>query len=353
MYSEESYEIIKDRMLNVLDTALDKREGTFINDMYSPIAIEFAKTYIELDTIHSLLFVEDSEGEYLDKRVTEFGIMRKDGERARGIITFEGTDNTLVPRNMEISTDGGFKYLTISQGYIKDGSIDIEVEALEVGELYNIEANSNWELPRNVSVDKLSNVEKFEGGLDVESDGDLKKRFFDAVHNVRTSGNKNNYIYWAKECPGIFNAEVYPLHGGPGTVKVVVSGENRMPVDDEILENCKDIIIENAPIGATPTILTTTIFNIDINLSITIDGEYVEEDIISEVKKSIATYIGSCTDKIYYNKLAAKILSCEGVIDYTNLTVNGSSSNIITIPTDNVAVIDEINITTNVGVANE
>jgi hypothetical protein len=48
---------------------------------------------------------------------------------------------------------------------------------------------------------------------------------------------KNNYIYWAKECPGIFNAEVYPLHGGPGTVKVVVSGENRMPVDDEILEN--------------------------------------------------------------------------------------------------------------------
>jgi hypothetical protein len=57
--------------------------------------------------------------------------------------------------------------------------------------------------------------------------------------------------------------------------------------------------------------------------------------------------------KIYYNKLAAKILSCEGVIDYTNLTVNGSSSNIITIPTDNVAVIDEINITTNVGVANE
>ena len=125
MYSEESYEIIKDRMLNVLDTALDKREGTFINDMYSPIAIEFAKTYIELDTIHSLLFVEDSEGEYLDKRVTEFGIMRKDGERARGIITFEGTDNTLVPRNMEISTDGGFKYLTISQGYIKDGSIDI------------------------------------------------------------------------------------------------------------------------------------------------------------------------------------------------------------------------------------
>ena len=76
MYSEESYEIIKDRMLNVLDTALDKREGTFINDMYSPIAIEFAKTYIELDTIHSLLFVEDSEGEYLDKRVTEFVIMR-------------------------------------------------------------------------------------------------------------------------------------------------------------------------------------------------------------------------------------------------------------------------------------
>lgn len=353
MYSEQSYETIKDRMLDVLDTTLDKREGTFINDMYSPIAIEFAKTYIELDTIHSLLFVEDSEGEFLDKRVTEFGVMRKPGERARGIIRFEGINDTLVPRNMEIVTDGGYKYLTISQGYIKDGFIDIEVEAQEVGELYNIEANSNWELPSDISVDKLSNAGKFEGGLDVESDGDLKKRFFDAVHNVRTSGNKNDYIYWSKETPGIYNAEVYPLHAGPGTVKVVVSGENRMPVDAEILADCEATIIENAPIGATLTVLTTTIFNVTINLSLTIDGEYVEEDIRQEVEKAITTYVGTCTDKIYYNKLAAKVLSCEGVIDYTELTINGSSSNIITIPTDNVAVIDEINITTNIGVANE
>ena len=46
VYSEQDYETIKNRMLDVLDTTLDKREGTFINDMYSPMAIEFAKTYI-------------------------------------------------------------------------------------------------------------------------------------------------------------------------------------------------------------------------------------------------------------------------------------------------------------------
>ena len=353
MYSEQDYETIKNRMLDVLDTTLDKREGTFINDMYSPMAIEFAKTYIELDTIHSLLFVEDSVGDYLDKRVSEFGVMRKAGERAKGVVTFTGENNTLIPRNLEISTDGGYTYLTISQGYIKDGSVDILVEADEVGEIYNISANTTWSLPKDIVVGELSNKDAFEGGVDIESDGDLKKRFFDAVHNVRTSGNKNDYIYWAKETVGVYNAEVYPLWNGNGTVKVVVSGENRMPVDDEILQTCKNNIIENAPIGATLTVLTTTLFNVSINLSISIDESYDSSDVKLAVENAIKSYIGTCVDKIYYNKLGAKILSCDGVIDYTVLTINGSSSSVINIPADNVAVVTNINTSISEGVVYE
>ena len=124
---------------------------------------------------------------------------------------------------------------------------------------------------------------------------------FDAVHNVRTSGNKNDYIYWAKETVGISNAEVYPLWNGNGTVKVVVSGENRMPVDEEILQTCKNNIIENAPIGATLTVLTTTLFNVSINLSISIDESYDSSEVKLAVENAIKNYIGTCVDKIFYS----------------------------------------------------
>ena len=353
MFQEQDYDVIKNRMLNNLDYDIDKREGSFINDMYSPIAIEFAKTYMEMDNVHSIMFVESAFGEDLDRKVYEFGVPRKQGERARGTIKFKGADKTLVPRNMQVCTDGGFKYLTISQGYIVDGEVDILVEAEEVGEIYNIEANTKWDLPMDIVVEELVNEADFEGGIDIEGDEDLRVRFFDTIQNVRTSGNKNDYEYWAKEVPGVFNADVYPLHSGAGTVKVVASGEGRLPLSSEILENCRNYILDSAPIGATVTVITTSLFNVTINTVLTIDEEYDEENVKTEVEKAIRDYIGTCVDKIYYNKLGAKILSCNGVIDYTTLTVNDKTSAIISIPADNVANIKAINISTSVGVYSE
>ena len=126
-----------------------------------------------------------------------------------------------------------------------------------------------------------------------------------------------------------------------------------MPVDEEILQTCKNNIIENAPIGATLTVLTTTLFNVSINLSISIDESYDSSEVKLAVENAIKNYIGTCVDKIYYNKLGAKILSCDGVIDYTVLTINGSSSSVINIPADNVAVVTNINTSISEGVVYE
>lgn len=353
MYSEESFEIIKERMLNNLEYDIDKREGSFINDMYAPIASEFIKAYMEMDNVHSILFVEDALGEDLDKKVFEFGVPRKLGERAKGILTFKGDENTLVPRNMEVTTDGNFRYITISQGYIKNGFVDIEVEADLVGTKYNIEANTTWNLPTEIIINEVVNNNNFDGGINIESDDDLKKRFFEVVQNIRTSGNVNDYKFWSKEVVGVSNVDVYPLHAGNGTVKVVASGDNRLPLDEDTLINCRQHVLESCPIGATVTVITTSLFNVSIELAVNVDVDYNLVDVKKEIEKSIRDYIGICIDKIYYNKLAAKVLSCNGVIDYTILTVNGSTNSIINIPVDNVANIQAINITTSVGAYNE
>ena len=66
MYSKETYEEIKKRILDSITIDIDKREGSFINDMISPLAVELTKTYIEFNNIINIAFVESSYDKYLD-----------------------------------------------------------------------------------------------------------------------------------------------------------------------------------------------------------------------------------------------------------------------------------------------
>ena len=55
-YNQETYEVIRERILNHMSNDIDKREGSFVSNMISPAAVEFAKYYIELDNILSIMF---------------------------------------------------------------------------------------------------------------------------------------------------------------------------------------------------------------------------------------------------------------------------------------------------------
>lgn len=339
---EESLDSIKGRMLENLGSDLDKREGSFLGDMYAPISVELAKAYMEMDNVHSIMFVNNAYGEDLDNKANEFGVFRKLGDRAKGTLRFVGINDTLIPRNMDVFTDGGYKYITTSQAYIKNGYVDIEVEADLVGEQYNIEANTKWSLPFDVSVNEVVNDKAFSGGLDIENDEEFRIRFFDVVRNPRTSGNKNDYEFWAKEINGVSNAEVYPLWNGNATVKVVASGEGRKPLSTETLQACKSYIKEKHPIGANVTVVTTTLFNISISTTLSIEEAFDTETVKKYVEASIRDYIDKCIGNIYRNKLGAKILSVEGVIDYTVLTINNKTDSVITIPSDSYCNISNI-----------
>ena len=41
-YNQETYEAIRDRMLNRMPNDIDKREGSFVSNMVSPVGFEFA-----------------------------------------------------------------------------------------------------------------------------------------------------------------------------------------------------------------------------------------------------------------------------------------------------------------------
>ena len=107
MFSEQTYETLIKRILeNTSANNLDIREGSVSFNLLAPLTEELAKAYIEMGNILNLAFIEDTFDEYLDKRVNEFGIYRKDGEKATGAIKVTGSDDTFISNSTIVTSNG-------------------------------------------------------------------------------------------------------------------------------------------------------------------------------------------------------------------------------------------------------
>ncbi|WP_131006576.1 baseplate J/gp47 family protein, partial [Clostridioides difficile] len=199
MYSSQTYDVIKNRTLSNIDLDIYKGEGSFLSDMVSPISTELAKFYIELSYLHKKAFIEDNFDDFLDKRVNEFGVYRKLGTEATGEVVFEGKAGTVIPNGTIIS------YNELLFVVIKDIVISSEIEqntspvqALEIGIRYNIPASTEFKLQDEINgISKIYNNLDFKGGTEIETDEELKERFYKIQRNQATSGNKAHYEEWA------------------------------------------------------------------------------------------------------------------------------------------------------------
>lgn len=315
-------------MLDSMTNDIDKREGSFVSNMISPVGTEFAKYYIELDNILSIMFLEDATNEFLDKKVYDFGIYRKMGTSARGAIKVTGTNGTFIPKGSEVLSQGELVFYTLNDTWIEDEEAIIEVEASNVGVDFNIIANSIDKFAKKIDgVSSVTNEEEFKEGTDAETDEELRERFFEIIRRPATSGNIYHYEQWAKEVDGINQARVKPLWNGNGTVKVIVSNDNSI-VSEEIVAKCQEYINTVKPIGADVTVITPTSLDINITANIYIENGYDAVKAKLDFEENLNKYLSSCNDTVVYTRVASCLGSVEGIKDYSELKLNGGISNI-------------------------
>ena len=342
MFSNQTYEAIKQRIFDNINIDIDKREGSFLSNMVSPLSEELAKAYINMSDILSLGFIEDTFDTYLDKRVSEFGVYRKQGSKAIGEIKVEGKEGAIITNGTLIKAND--LYFTVLNDIELPTDNILYVEANEVGYKYNLLANTEFELvEKNDKVTKLINKSNFTKGVDIESDEELRKRFIKVVNNPSTSGNKNHYEEWALEVNGVSRAIVYPLWNGNGTVKVMVIGNDNKPVLEDVRKNVEDHITENMPIGCQLTVTTPTNLDATIVATIELKEGYEIEEVKQEFEAKINEYLKSVTNEFTYSKVYGLLANIIGIEDIGILTINGGNSN-ITISEDKIINISEINI---------
>ena len=345
MFREETYEVIRKRILENINNGIDKREGSVTSNIISPLAEELAKSYMAIGDVLAIGFIESAITTHLDKRVNEFGLYRKTGEKAIGEIEVTGNGTFKIPSGTVVISDG-LEFITTSE-FIYPQTNLLPVRASEVGYKYNILKSSEFTFKGRFDGDynvlSLIANNDFINGVDKETDEELKERFKLFIKNPRTSGNIHHYEQWALECEGVGKAKVFPLWDGNGTVKVMITGNDNRPVDMDLIENCKNHIETLRPIGATVTITTPTILGIDINLNFKLNKEYSLTSAENKIKEVINEYINNINDEVVYSKIYGIIANLSEVNDIVELKINKEVDN-ISIEVDKIAVVNSVNI---------
>ena len=342
MFEEQTYETIKQRTLDNINLPLRKNEGSILDTFAGANAMSLAKCYIDMGDTMSIGFIETSFGEFLDKRVKEFGVYRKLGKKANGKIIAKGKAGTVLTN--------GTVFLCNNLGFVMLNDVEIGasddicyVEALEVGKEYNLSPNQQFKIKSQIEgFESATNEEAFKGGIDVETDDELKSRFQKVVSNPSTSGNKYHYEEWALEVDGVGKAYVYPLWNGNGTVKVMVVSNDNKPVESDVVEAAKYHIEESMPIGCQLTVTTPTELAINISAKVEILNGYTVEDIKEAFNDKLLEYLKNIDNEVVYTKVFGILSSVLGVDDFNTLTINGGTNN-ITVSVDRVPAIGTIN----------
>lgn len=347
MFENITPESIKADILAAIDTTLDTREGSFLNEMISPVAMEIWKCYQSLNALIPIAFVDETSGPYIDRRSEEYGIKRKAGTKATAEITFTGTSGTVIPAGTAFLTAGGLQFRLKEHVTLEGGAGAGILEAAYVGEAYNVGAGEITNIVRAIAgLTSFTNAAA-NGGTDPETDESLLARLNARRQTPATSGNAYHYRQWALEVNGVGDAKVMPLWDGPGTVKVLLVGPDKQPVDESVVSACVELIADEAPIGAAVTVESAEGLAINVTAAVTIDSTTTKAKVQEELVSKLDTYLKSIAFGSYtllYNRVAFFLLDIDGVIDFSSLTINGGTGN-ITIAESQVPVLGTVTVT--------
>ena len=326
-----TYENIKQRILDNINIDIDKREGSFTSNMISPLSQELAKIYIEQEDLVNMAFIRNGFFHYLDLKCEEYGIVRKEGTKAVGEVIFTG-ENGVSIENGTILSCNDLYYVVLNDADIVGNQAELVVEALEVGKQYNLLANTKLTAIEPINgVTDIYVKSDIKSGSDIETDEELRDRYFETIKKSYTSGNVAHYEAWTTEVNGVGLCKVYPLKNGNGTVEIVITDSNMLGASSELIESVKANIEEKRPIGANVSVVSATEKTINIKANITLASGYTVEEVKIEFTNKVIEYLKEISFKTSYisnARLGNLLLDTNGVFDYTEFKVNNLSSNI-------------------------
>lgn len=344
----EDEKIIHDRMITNISDDYDKSKGNFVYDITKPVAVEFAEQQKKIAAVQEKLDVEKLTGDELTRTVYQrTGIIRKPATQATTTIIVSGTAGTLVKVGELVGTET-ILYTVIEEAILNEsGFAHVRIQCNEFGQVGNVPANTIVNFPASINgLVNVYNPDPVVDGYDEETDNDLRQRYYDKLQRPGKAGNKYHYREWALEVTGVGDAKIFPRYNGPLSMKVVVIDANKLPANAELVQKVYDHIAEQMPFGVEDLNVIPAV-GVPINISATlslVDG-YTEPIVKQYIKENMIEYLKEIAFKasyVSYAKTGSEVIDSDGVLDYQDLLINGSTANVI-IPDDGVPVMGGVN----------
>lgn len=341
-------DIIHARMLEALPNDIDKTEGGFAHDFTRPAALEKAEMMIAVNDAVQVFFPAWSYGGYLDKLAGSVGLSRKAAQPAETYLEITGIEGTIIPAGFIFATPKSGDIASIEFAVVESATISAEgratvlVRCTETGLIGNVPENSIALMSSPMKgVTTIRNPAAATGGIETEDDESLRARIEEREKNNEASfvGNDSDYKRWAKEVDGVGSVVVVPewMGKGSGTVKLIVMDANGMPANDTILKAVYDHIISPdnrdyrlAPIGAILTVTTAEAVGLTFSATILLEEDAVIDDVVKAYRTNLLAYFEEAKAEscIRYTRVCSVLSETKGVLDYSNMLLNGATANI-------------------------
>lgn len=357
-YIGETAEQIQTRMMERLPPDIDNIEGGFPYDFTMPTALEEDEliNFVLIETL-KIMFPAWSYGIYMDYHAAGVGLARRAAAHAMGTITVTGVPGTQIPEGTifcvpAVGDTPAIEYATEEPAVIGAaadgetyGTADIPVQAVEGGVTGNVAADTVVIMASPITgVASVTNRAAITGGTVEETDDELYERIVLQEQSAGENyvGCDADYIRWAKEVEGVgtvlVDAQYEEAH--PNWVKLIVLDSNGQPAQAQKLAEVYEHIMHPnnraierlAPVGAILVVTAPEGHGMDIEITgLQIADASTAKDIVTRFMAGLETYYIEAKEDaaVKWNRVHAIFTDTDGVGDFSALSINGSTENVM------------------------
>lgn len=354
-FTKDTYQNLRQEMLDRVPDTYDKRDTAPIPTAISPAAYALAGFYLSLDQVQRAAFVQTAVGDGLDMLAVIGGLTRYPASAAVRL----GIFNTAVPIGARFSTINGTNSInfavtaaaTVSEP--EEGFTYYQLTAETAGTIGNEYTGPILPITTIPGLTSAQITDILVPGDDTETDDAFRERLIEALNNRPFGGNIADYRQNVLAIDGVGGVQVYPTWNGGGTVKLSVLGADFLPASPTLVKNVQNAIdpppnqglgLGLAPIGAKVTVAAPTELTVNVSATLMLAAGYAIGQVQEPVEQAIEAYLLSVRQEwdtntsstavsyaadVYVARITAAIVGVTGVVNATNVQLNGGTADLI------------------------
>ena len=251
-----------------------------------------------VDWLRRQTFAQTANGQELDWRAQERGIVRKEAVPAHGTLTFSRKStlwfDEAIKAGIVCSTAGTspVRFATTEDAVLKADALSVEVpaQAEESGCAGNTEAGTVTVLVTAISgIQSVNNSAAFTGGEDCENDDALRARLLQSCSAASNGGNAAYYRDYALSFDGVDSARIVPRANGAGTVALYLGGRRGAPSDLTVEQISKELNAARE-ICTQVTVAAAETVPVNVTATVTAKAGADSKEVKRACKQALQTY---------------------------------------------------------------